>query len=102
MEFWELFRPHIYQYVRDGKIWVDPETGRALGSCPWLKQLPDSGKYICDIYYDRPADCQYYPVSIDQMLKDDCEMLDSRDLNNPGKAQKLLDVLMSDSRPPLE
>ena len=29
-------------------------------------------------------------------------MLDARDLNNPGKAQKLLDVLMSDSRPPLE
>jgi hypothetical protein len=36
------------------------------------------------------------------MLKDDCEMLQPHDLTDPGKAQKKLDLLMSDSRPPVD
>jgi hypothetical protein len=50
----------------------------------------------------RPGDCRYYPVDIEQMLKDDCEMLQAHDLADPGKAQKKLDLLMSDSRPPVD
>ena len=81
---------------------MSPETGKQLTLCPWLSKLPDQDKYICDIYYDRPDDCRYYPVTIDQMVIDDCEMLEAQDLSNPKHAQKTLDMLMSDSRPPLE
>jgi len=57
--------------------------------------------YICRIYYDRPDDCRYYPVDIEQMLRDGCEMLEARDLAKPKQAQRTLDVLMADSRPPV-
>ena len=69
--------------------------------CPWLRKLPNQNKYICRIYYDRPDDCKYYPVNIDQMVRDECEMLEARDLPNPKQAQRALDNLMADSRPPV-
>ena len=99
IEFWETFRPGIYSYVSDGNIWIDPDTGEQMKRCPWLRQLPDQGKYVCDIYFDRPDDCKHYPVTIDQMVKDECEMLEERDLARPKHAQKVLDRLMADSRP---
>ncbi len=55
--------------------------------------------YTCDIYNDRPDDCKYYPVTIEQMVADDCEMLELRDLDKPKQAQRALDKLMIDSRP---
>ena len=102
IEFWEIFRPHIYDFVSEGKIWIDPNTGKQIKRCPWLRQLPNQGKYVCDIYYDRPDDCKHYPVTIEQMVKDDCEMLEVRDLANPKQAQSVLDKLMADSRPSAE
>ncbi len=69
--------------------------------CPWLRKLPNQEKYICRIYDDRPEDCRVYPVSIDQMIRDECEMLEPRDLANPKQAQRDLDYLMADSRPPM-
>ena len=102
IEFWEIFRPHIYNFVSGGKIWIDPDTGNQIKRCPWLRQLPNQGKYVCDIYYDRPDDCKHYPVTIEQMIKDECEMLEARDLANPKQAQSALDKLMADSRPSLE
>jgi len=27
IEFWEVFRPEIYRYVSDKKIWLSPDTG---------------------------------------------------------------------------
>jgi Fe-S-cluster containining protein len=102
IDWWETARPDIARYVRDGKIWASPETGKILDHCPWLEKLPDQDKYTCRIYFDRPGDCRYYPVDIEQMLKDDCEMLQAHDLADPGKAQKKLDLLMSDSRPPVD
>jgi len=98
---WETHRPDIFEYVRDGEIWVSPVTGKPLTKCPWLEKVPDREKYICGIYHDRPDDCKHYPVDIDQMIRDACEMLEPRDLANPNKAQQTLDLLMSDSRPPL-
>lgn len=97
---WDIFRPDIYNYVHNGKIWMSPETGEQLTLCPWLKKLPDENKYTCDIYYDRPDDCKYYPVTIEQMIKDECEMLEERDLIDPTQAQKTLDRKMANSRPP--
>lgn len=102
IEWWEGSRPDIFRYVSDGKIWMDPNTGVQLALCPWLRKLPDQNKTICDIYDDRPDDCKFYPVSIADMIKDECEMLEAQDLAKPKQAQKRLDKLMADNRPPFE
>ena len=81
---------------------MDPDTGNQLELCPWLRKLTNENKYTCDIYYDRPDDCKFYPVTIEDMIKDECEMLEARDLKDPMQAQKTLDELMSDSHPPYE
>lgn len=97
---WASDRPDIYRYVADGKIWVDPDTGDQLVSCPFLEKIPAQDKFVCKIYYDRPDDCRYYPVNIAQMINDECEMLERSDLQDSSKAQTKLDFLMADSRPP--
>ncbi|MFL0800246.1 MAG: YkgJ family cysteine cluster protein [Agarilytica sp.] len=102
IELWEFFSPEIYRYVKDGKIWMDPKTGKQIALCPWLRKAPDTELYTCDIYYDRPEDCRHYPVTIEQMVKDECEMLELKDLENPKKAQRDIDLLMADSRPAVE
>ena len=102
IDWWEEYRPEIFRYVSAGKIWISPVTGKQMKRCPWLRKLPNQEKYICRIYYDRPEDCKHYPVTVDQMLKDNCEMLEVQDLTNLQQAQKNLDKLMSDSRPPYE
>lgn len=99
IDWWETHRPDIARYARDGDIWVSPETGEKLARCPWLQKLPGQSEYICSIYYDRPDDCKYYPVDIEQMIRDECEMLEPRDLIRPKQAQRVLDNLMADSRP---
>jgi Fe-S-cluster containining protein len=101
LEHWETNQPDIAEYSSGAGIWTDPATGEQLLRCPWLQKLPDQDKYLCRIYDDRPDDCRYYPVDIDQMLRDECEMLEPRDLANPKQAQKKLDLLMADSRPPV-
>ena len=97
-----MFRPEIAEYVSNGKIWSDPTSGELIELCPWLRKAPDSKVYTCGIYHDRPEDCQLYPSTIAEMIKDECEMLDDNDLTNPKKAQQALDEIMSDSRPSLE
>tara|TARA_B100000809_G_scaffold40095_1_gene35070 strand:- start:213 stop:587 length:375 start_codon:yes stop_codon:yes gene_type:complete len=99
IEFWDVFRPAIANYVRQGKIWMDPKTGHQLKVCPWLKKLPNQEKYSCDIYFDRPDDCKLYPVTIAQMVADECEMLDARDVKNPKLAQRQLDRIMAINMP---
>ena len=101
IDWWETYRPEIARYVSGGEIWISPVTGKQMVRCPWLRKLPNREKYICRIYDDRPDDCKYYPVTIEQMVIDECEMLDARDLVNPKKAQRTLDNLMADSRPPV-
>jgi uncharacterized protein len=102
IEAWRIFRPDIYRYVRDGEIWISPDTGKQLAQCPWLRKLPAQNKYVCDIYNDRPDDCKFYPTTIEEMVELECEMLEAHDLANLKQAQKTLDQLMADSRPPLE
>lgn len=101
LQGWEIFRPDIARFVLEGKLWFSPSSGQQLSQCPWLEQLDDKPSYGCSIYEDRPEDCRHYPVSIDDMIKDDCEMLEVKDLNNRKQAQASLDNLMIDSRPPL-
>ncbi len=102
IEFWETFRPDIYRYVKAGEIWVSPDTGKPLERCPWLSKVPNEERYLCDIYNDRPDDCKHYPVSVEEMIRDKCEMIEVQDLTQPKAAQKALDSLMVDSRPPLD
>lgn len=97
--WWELNRPHIARYVSESRIWMDPETGQQLESCPWLEVSTDGTLYSCAIYHDRPADCRHYPVNIEQMVLDECEMLEVRDLRDTDGAQRKLDRMMIDSRP---
>jgi len=97
-----VFRPDIAEYVSNGKIWTNPDTGKLIELCPWLRKAPDSKVYTCDIYYDRPEDCQFYPSTIAEVIRDECEMLEDHDITNSKKAQQALDKIMADSRPPLE
>jgi len=99
IDWWETNRPEIFSHVRGGKIWISPVTGKQMVRCPWLRKLPKQNKYICRIYYDRPEECKHYPVTVNQMVRDQCEMLEPRDLLNPRKAQRTLDNIMADSRP---
>jgi Fe-S-cluster containining protein len=101
IDWWENHRPDIFSHVRDGDIWMDPVTGKQMMYCPWLEKLPNQQKYTCRIYFDRPDECKHYPVRIEEMIRDGCEMLEARDLRNQKQAQKALDKLMSDSRPPV-
>ena len=77
---------------------MSPETGKPIELCPWSTKQPDSNIYTCDIYFDRPDDCRYYPVTIAEMIKDECEMLEPHDLKDPKKAQQRVDIIMADSR----
>lgn len=100
IKHWDVFKPEVYNFVNNGKIWMDPQTGEQLEICPWLRK--EHNLYTCDIYFDRPNDCKYYPVTIEQMINDECEMLEDRDLEKPEQAQKKLNKLMADSRPPFK
>ncbi len=81
---------------------MNPDTGEQIEVCPWLRKESKQNKVTCDIYHDRPDDCKFYPVTIAEMIKDECEMLEEKDVNNPKRAQKTLDKLMADSRPAFE
>jgi len=93
LEIWETLRPDIHQYVHNGKIWMDPNTHSQIELCPWLRKESEQAAYTCAIYYDRPEDCRVYPATISDMIKDDCEMLENRDLGDLKQAQKALEKL---------
>lgn len=97
INYWELFRPKIARYVSDDIIWVDPISGKQLSICPWLRKAEGKEQYSCDIYYDRPDDCKVYPVNIEQMVMDECEMLDPEDIADQKLGNTRLKVIMSDS-----
>lgn len=97
---WETHRPDIARYVRDGKLWIDPSTGDYFDRCPWLEQSGGAAKtFVCAIYDDRPEDCRHYPVTVSDVVRDGCEMLERRDLADLKRAQRALDAIMRTSRP---
>jgi len=81
-----------------------PNTHEPLELCPWLKKEPASSpnsskvRYSCEIYFDRPDDCRYYPSTLSEMMLDECEMIEPKDIRNPKQAQKALEFIMADSR----
>lgn len=89
---WETRRPDIARHVHDGRIWCDPDTGAQLTRCPWLRQEPDSARYHCSIYADRPQDCRDYPVLVEDMVRDGCEMIEVKDLRDLPGVQRQLDL----------
>lgn len=105
IDWWVNHRPDIARFVavegRGGRIWVDPASGEYLPRCPWLQQGTDGRFVQCGIYDDRPEDCRHYPVEVAQMISHDCEMLEPSDRADHRRAQRRLDLIMSDSRPPL-
>ncbi len=98
IEYWDVFRPDIAEYVNDSQLWINPKTKSPIELCPWLVKSEDSNQYHCKIYQDRPEDCQSYPSNIAEMILDECEMLEEKDLKNPKQAQKDLDQIMINSR----
>jgi Fe-S-cluster containining protein len=104
IDLWEIFNPDIFTYVKKDEVWFDPESGIRLTTCPFLEISPTKDplakkKYTCSIYLNRPEDCRHYPSLIPEMIRDECEMIEVIDLENPKKAQIKLDRLMQDSRP---
>lgn len=103
IEHWEEYQPEIYAFVKDNEIWFDPETGVRLKRCPFLEAPSNTlspRKYTCSIYADRPEDCRLYPSLISEMVRDECEMIETKDLVNPKQAQLKLNLIMADSHPP--
>jgi len=103
IDLWELFNPEIYEYVKNNEIWFDPKTGMRLSTCPFLEIAPKKdplakNMYTCSIYLDRPEDCRHYPSLIPEMIRDECEMIETSDIKNQTRAQQKLDILMIDSR----
>lgn len=108
--FWENVRPYIADKVNhlaaksQSNIWFNNQTQQPYQICPWLsvdekRSTSDKKYYLCDIYYDRPNDCRLYPTTISEMINDQCEMIEVKDLTDLNKAQKEVDKLMADNRP---
>jgi len=89
-----------YQYVKGEEIWYHPDTGEQLSRCPFLEvdDTTDRTKYTCAIYLHRPEDCRLYPSNVSEMIRDECEMIERKDLHDLKKAQSFLDDLMQSSR----
>jgi len=81
LAMWEETRPDIMQYIDEvcPDLWVSPVTGEEMFRCPFLRKRPKQDKYNCRIHDVRPWVCRDYPVSIQQMLDDECEMLEKTD-----------------------
>ncbi len=94
IEYWDIFRPEIANYVNNAQIWINPETNDPFERCPWLIKSNHTNQFFCKIYNDRPEDCVSYPSNISEMIRDECEMLEEKDIKNPKQAQKELDLMM--------
>lgn len=94
---WQDDAPEIATYVNNNEIWFDPDTQQPLTLCPFLQKAENSHTYTCAIYFNRPDDCRYYPSSIEEMIRDECEMLEPNDLKQTKKAQHALKMIMQDS-----
>lgn len=98
MDCWEANRPEVLDYVVHSDMWVSPRTGEELARCPWLRKLPNREKYKCRIHEVHPEACNGYPVNIQQMIDDGCEMIEEDDLLKPrNELERDLDKLRNES-----
>ena len=54
-------------------------------------------KFSCDIYFGRPKNCRVYHVRVSNMINDECEMLEPKNLPNVQQAQETRDTRYRDS-----
>ena len=99
IDLWEIFNPEIFKYVNNGEIWFDHQSGTKFKRCPFLEIAPKTEKhaqdvYTCSIYVDRPEDCRLYPSLVAEMVRDECEMIEAKDLLQPKQSQITLALLM--------
>ena len=97
---WEAERPEVLDYTDDilRDLWISPITGEEMNRCPWLRKLPKKKKYKCKIHKVRPETCRGYPVDIEQMVNDCCEMFEDGDFAKSHKEltlelQKLRNIM---------
>ena len=57
-------------------IWLSPVTRDDVKRCPWLRNLPNQGKYICRIHDVKPEHCRNYPLSWKHANETDCKGFD--------------------------
>lgn len=76
---------------------MDPESGKQIELCPWLRKEPGQIRFSCAIYFDRPEDCRVYPARVSDMVADECEMLEAKDITDFKRAQNELDTKFRDS-----
>ncbi len=82
---WMLLAPEILEYAPWPlfDLWISPVTHEEFSRCPWLRKYPKRDRYYCRINDIKPMCCLGYPVSVDQMIRDGCEMLEPGDLDKP-------------------
>lgn len=56
-------------------LWVD--DGVELARCPFLRKDRGAATYRCKIHETRPETCRRYPVDYEQMIVDECEIIDA-------------------------
>jgi Fe-S-cluster containining protein len=54
------------------RIWVQPGTRRLCEICPWLRQMPVTGRWECRIHDVKPLICRQYPGSRKHALMTGC------------------------------
>ena len=69
--------------LRSGDLWLNLQTGAEVRRCPWLRKVPREQRFKCRIYELRRNVCRDYPVNVQQMIDDGCEMLEPAAGPNP-------------------
>lgn len=54
-------------------LWFD--NGKELDRCPFLRKDRGAASYRCTIHNTRPEVCRSYPANYEQMVADECEII---------------------------
>jgi len=89
VDLWSTTKPELLSYIQQEAddhylIWVHPQTGALLETCPWLIEGENGLKFQCAIHDVKPSACLGYPISILQMMRDGCEIWEESDNQNNG------------------
>lgn len=62
IEFMDIIDPRTKKEVFClPDAWISPKTGESVFRCPWLRKLPNQGKFICRIHDLKPEHCKRFP-----------------------------------------
>jgi ADP-ribosyl-[dinitrogen reductase] hydrolase len=68
-------RRDILRCVSPVEGWIEPVTRGGLPACPFLRQGPRQGTYLCRVYSTRPEACRTFPASRAQAERIGCRGL---------------------------